>query len=108
MSGGFLWSDEKPAGWYLDSDNGDTFRLLVGYRGSLIRGHPMEGLRLVWDEVRRLCPHWPGFRPDRAAPALRDELERELRSACRTVVRALRSIDPSRGQSSGSDESLDA
>jgi hypothetical protein len=90
MSGGFMWSDEMPARWYFDPDYGYTFRFLIGFRASLIRGEPMEGLRPIWDEVRRLCPQWPGFRPERSDPALREELERELRSTCRSVTRALR------------------
>ena len=76
MSGGFMWSDEMPARWYFDPDYGYTFRLLIGFRASLIRGEPIEGLRPIWDKVRRLCPQWPGFRPERSDPVLREEFAR--------------------------------
>jgi hypothetical protein len=90
MSGGFMWSDEMPAWWYFDPDHGYAFRFLIGFRASVIRGEPMESLRPIWNEVQRQCPRWPGFRPERSDPALRPELERELRGTCRSVARALR------------------
>lgn len=107
FSGGFMYSDEMPARWYLDSnDGGYAFRRLIGFRASLIRAEPMEYLRPIWDEIQRLCPHWPGFRSERRDPALREELERELRHNCRSTVRALREVFGKRrrkrlGESSG-------
>ncbi len=91
LSGGFMYSDEMPARWYRDTDEGGyAFRFLIGFRGSLIRQEPMEHLRPIWDEVYRLCPHWPGFRSERCDPTLREELEHELRRNCRSAIRALR------------------
>ena len=90
LSGGFMWSDERPEAAYIDSENDYLFRFLIGFRASLIRGEPMEELRPVWDELQRLCPSWPGFRPERSDPALHDELKRELLKNCRYSTRALR------------------
>lgn len=93
MSGGFMYSDEMPAPWYFDPHHGRyAFRLLVAYRASVIRGHPVEYLKPLWVEVQRRCPHWPGFRPERSDPALREDLERELRGTCRSVLREVRRV----------------
>lgn len=91
FSGGFMYSDEMPAWSYRDThEGGYAFRCLIGFRASLIRQEPREDLRPIWNEIYRLCPHWPGFRSERCDPTLRDELERELRHNCRSTVRALR------------------
>jgi hypothetical protein len=93
FSGGFMYSDEMPARWCFDPDDGKyAFRLLIAFRASLIRGEPVEDLRPIWQEIHPLCPHWPGFRLERCDPALREELKRELRRTCRSVVRALRQV----------------
>ncbi len=49
----------------------------VGYRTSVIRGRPNEGFRCGWEELRRVCPDWPGFREERYDESLRAELERQ-------------------------------
>src|SRR5689334_3820530 len=56
FSGGFMYSDEMPAKWYFDpNDGGYAFRRLIAFRASLIRGEPMEHLQPIWDEIQRLC-----------------------------------------------------
>ena len=86
MSGGFLWSDEKPAG-YSDSAADYPLRHLLAYRASLVRGQPREELRSVWDAVLAACPQWPGFLPERCSPALAEELERAYKSSMRSLDR---------------------
>jgi hypothetical protein len=49
----------------------------VGFRTSVIRGSPKEGLRRGWDQLRTVCPDWPGFREERYDEALRADLERQ-------------------------------
>jgi hypothetical protein len=84
MSGGFVWSDEYPAGFTFTV--GDfAFRFLVGYRASLIRGAPREELRSVWDAVLAGCPDWPGFRPERRSTDLVTELDRASKRMMRSV-----------------------
>src|ERR1700689_1212629 len=69
MSGGFIWSDERPRD-YDDVVTGYAFRFLIGFRASLIHGKPREELRFVWDAVWAGCPDWPGFRPERFSTEL--------------------------------------
>jgi hypothetical protein len=84
MSGGFVWSDEYPAGFSWGT--GDfALRFLVGYRASLVRGAPREELRSVWDAVLAGCPDWPGFRPERRSTDLVGELDRASKRMMRSV-----------------------
>jgi len=75
-----FWSDEA----FLEfaavcHDRGSPWsRTPLVYRSSLIRGQPDEIGRAAWDELRRLCPQWPGFMPERCSPTLRAELERQI------------------------------
>ncbi len=51
----------------------------VAFRSSIILGQqPNEQDWLGWEELRRLCPEWPGFRAERYSESLRPELERQL------------------------------
>jgi hypothetical protein len=50
----------------------------VVFRSSLILGRPDERSRWGWEELQRVCPGWPGFRPERRSESLRAELERQL------------------------------
>lgn len=95
MSGGFGWSDERLGDVaFLCVEVGNwAFRYLMGYRASLIRGAPREELRAAWDQLRRECPDWPGFRPERASPDLAVELKREDRRICREFLRAERAYN---------------
>jgi hypothetical protein len=80
LSGSFIWDDEG----YLEfvavcRDKGcRAYWEPVVYRSSLILGRPDETFRRGWEELLRLCPGWPGFRPERYSEALRAELERQL------------------------------
>jgi hypothetical protein len=84
MSGGFQWSDERlgEAALACIACGSWAFRYLMGYRASLIRGVPREGLRAAWEQLSQECPHWPGFRPERVSPLLSAELDRESRRTC--------------------------
>src|SRR5262249_43060284 len=92
MSGGVQVSDERLWGaalvgrgsgvWAFLACGGWAFRYLMGYRASLIRGVPREGLRAAWEQLSQECPHWPGFRPERVSPLLSAELDRESRRTC--------------------------
>jgi hypothetical protein len=97
MSGGFLWSDEKPAG-YSDAAADYSLRHLLAYRASLVRGQPREELRSVWDAVLAACPQWPGFLPERRSPALADELERASKSSMRSLERLDRALSKTKKQ----------
>lgn len=76
----FVWNDEA----YLEfiaacHERGcKWFHDPLIYRSSLICGQPHEASRRAWDQLRRLCPDWPGFRPERSSRSLREELEREI------------------------------
>lgn len=55
MTGSFWWSDElvhEVSGLCVERDNW-SFRYLMGYRGSLIRGTPEEAYRPVLHRERR-------------------------------------------------------
>lgn len=79
-SDSFFWSDEA----YLEfaavchSYGCQSFRDPLVFRSSMIRGQPNEACRRAWEELMRLCPEWPGFRPERRCESLRAELERQL------------------------------
>ena len=82
FAGGFVWTDEwSPA---LEEacrrasavEFADFFRQVVGYRASVIRGDADEKLFPCWKALERLCPEWPGFRPERCSGALLADLER--------------------------------
>jgi hypothetical protein len=95
MSGGFAWSDERLAeAASICTEQGSwAFRVIMGYRTSLIRQIPREELRSPWDQLLRECPDWPGFRPERRAPSLAPALDREWRKTCvgfRRLERRLR------------------
>jgi hypothetical protein len=77
LSGGLVWDDELPREAIEACGRVDSWahRYVLGYRASLIRGEPSEGLRAAWDQLARECPEWPGFRPERQAAELREQLE---------------------------------
>src|SRR5262249_52343053 len=94
MSGGFAWSDERRGEvTFICMEHGSwAFRYVLGYRASLIRGAPREGLRASWDQLLRECPQWPGFDPERRSPTLAGELAREDQRTGRTLDRLDREI----------------
>ena len=81
LSGSLIWEDEFAD--YVEfvahcRDEGCLrYWEPVAYRTSVIRGRPTEGLRRGWDELRNVCPDWPGLREERYDEALRAELERQ-------------------------------
>ena len=89
MSGGFLWSDERPGGSYSEAAGDWAMRTLLIYRASLVLGRPCEQWRFVWDAVRAGCPGWPGFLPERCSPALAGELAQ----ASKRGMRHLNALD---------------
>jgi hypothetical protein len=55
--------------WFLDP---------LIHRSSIICGQPDEASRQAWEELLRLCPGWPGFRPERRSESLGEELNRQI------------------------------
>ncbi len=78
MSDSFWWSDEllREASLPCHLHKNWAFRYLMGYRGSVIRGEPDATLQLIWEQVERACPDWPGLHPERFSPTLAKELHR--------------------------------
>ena len=80
LSGSFIWDDER----YLEfvpvcrAKGCRAYWEPVLFRTSLIKGRPDETCRRGWEELRRVCPEWPGFRPERRSESLLRELERQL------------------------------
>ena len=79
-SGAFIWPDEAYFEFVAACRGRGNVRYYepVVYRSSVIRGQLREDCRRGWEELRRLVPQWPGFRPERSSEALRSELERQL------------------------------
>jgi hypothetical protein len=81
VSGSFIWEDEFAD--YVEfvahcrAQGCLRYWEPVGYRTSVIRGQRNEGFRRCWEELRKVCPDWPGFREERYDEALRAELERQ-------------------------------
>lgn len=80
LSGALVWSDE---GLVLSDEAaevtilvGTVIKRLAAYRASLILGEPRTEFADLWEEVREAAPNWPGFRPERQHPDLREPLER--------------------------------
>jgi hypothetical protein len=81
LSGTFIWTDENYVEFTAACRANDNLEYWdpVAYRASVIRGAPNEAYRRGWEEVQRLCPDWPGLRPDRSSPTLREALEQALK-----------------------------
>jgi hypothetical protein len=92
MSGGFAWSDERlsQSSTACMAQESWAFRVVTGYRASLIRGAPREELRPPWDQLLRECPEWPGFRPDPSRAAELDRESRKIDVCLRRIERRLR------------------
>ena len=95
FGGAFVWSDERPT---LDSPDGTIsitrfFQYLLWYRKSLIEESPVAAFSKYWDEFRRLCPNWPGFRAERCDPVLRSELDAEVSAAMAQIERVFDSCE---------------
>jgi hypothetical protein len=94
MTGAFWWTDElvQEIAHLCVARGNWSFRYLMGYRASVIRGKPEERFRPVWDQVARECPDWPGLRPERNCVSLATELHREGRKKCIEFLRLEREI----------------
>ena len=81
ISGSFIWGDELEG--YMEfvarcrAKSCLRYWEPIGFRSSVIRGQPDEQCRRGWEELRRVCPEWPGFREERYSESLRVELERQ-------------------------------
>lgn len=79
FAGGLLWTDEFPPDVISACDRAESwaYRVVIAYRASLIEDQPRDELRATWEQLLCACPNWPGFRPDRCSPELRNHLARE-------------------------------
>ena len=68
MSGGLIWTDERPS-FQVDADELGTLRIIWNYRTSLILGKPRTEFTEMWDSAVSLAPNWPGFLPVRREPS---------------------------------------
>jgi hypothetical protein len=80
LSGSFIWFDEAyfEFGAVCRHHGCLAYWEPVAFRSSLILGRPNESCRRGWEELQRVCPEWPGFRPERRSESLRAELKRQL------------------------------
>jgi hypothetical protein len=81
ISGSFIWGDElQDLIEFVAHCRGKgclRYWEPIGFRTSVIRGTPDERWRRGWEELRQVCPTWPGFREERYCEFLRGELERQ-------------------------------
>lgn len=93
QAGGFVWSDETPD-FQTEGDfpvSISRFMIyLISYRATVMRGAPFKPFEPHWNEFKRCCPNWPGFRAGRSDPELVDELDRELNSQFERLERMLK------------------
>jgi hypothetical protein len=70
MSDALLWSDELPVPSDRVKHALDTncLRGAFRYRTTLIIEKPDERYRAAWEQLKMLCPNWPGFLADRQRP----------------------------------------
>ena len=66
------------------------FQGLLWYRKSLIQEEPFGSFTEFWDAFKKACPTWPGFRPERCDPSLRDELNFDVDVLMRKLERVIR------------------
>jgi hypothetical protein len=67
VSGGLIWTDERPS-FEVDAEELGALRILWSYRTSLLLGKPRAEFQRVWDAAFALSPHWPGFIIERQQP----------------------------------------
>jgi len=84
LSGGFYWSDEGIKELAKASDN-YLYRYLIHHRASISAGRS-KGPFALWEQLLLACPNWPGFRPDRSAPALTSDLEQAWKVAEASIL----------------------
>ena len=80
LSGSLIWDDERYLDFVACCRGGGCSHYWepVVFRTSLILGRPEDECRPGWEELQRVCPEWPGFRPERRSVSLRGELERQM------------------------------
>lgn len=90
-SGAFVWSDEEFSRGDRSTETqlavGLLIKKLIAYRSSLIGGKPDESLEPTWREVQQAAPNWPGFRPERRHPDLREPLQQNTDDLLRGIDR---------------------
>ena len=67
LSGGLIWTDERPP-FSVDVEELGALRMLWNYRTSMLVGRPRAEFRELWDLAVKVAPHWPGFLPERQQP----------------------------------------
>ena len=68
LSGGIVWTDERPT-FPTSAEELGAVRALWSYRTSLYMGTPREAFAGLWWLARSVAPRWPGFLPERLQPA---------------------------------------
>ena len=84
FSGGFYWSDEGIEDLARASDN-YLYRYLIHHRALISEGKS-RGPFTLWEQLLLACPNWPGFRPERRAPALASDLEQAWKIAEASIL----------------------
>ena len=109
MSGGLLWSDERPA-VSLDHDaiEWDAFRLLLAHRTDSMMGRG-DRFPQLWRVAKELCPRWIGFRRERCVSTpesitVLEEGERQLDRQIRICERRWDREDRERDRCEGSEK----
>lgn len=83
LSGGLVWSDEftitilNELSDLSEEPIAHIFRYLWAYRSSLIEGQERQEFQPIWAEMQVIFPGWPGFRPERSSPDLKEQLIKE-------------------------------
>lgn len=98
LGAAFVWSDEKPDFNCPDATIPVTrfFQYLLWYRKSLMQEKPAVAFTVFWEAFHKACPTWPGFRPERCAPPLLDELNAEVDVMMKKLKRELEACDRQR------------
>src|SRR5947207_13169923 len=60
------------------------------YLASLIKCEPIGEYRRNWEQLRAVCPDWPGFRPERCGTDLLPDWQRALKRMCIGFEREMR------------------
>ncbi|MGJ8653738.1 MAG: hypothetical protein ACSHX8_10730 [Opitutaceae bacterium] len=80
MRGGFIWTDEMPD--YVSGRKGFLSCLMllakpIAHRSEMTLEKEIFRFEKEWNELRRECPDWPGFREERTHD---ERIKRELRA----------------------------
>jgi hypothetical protein len=96
----FHWSDEglSQAVRACRKHDSRAYHFAMVLRTSVMQGTPVEEYRPTWDQLRKACPEWPGFRPQRCSPELLPVWQREVRRMCLGLERELRDVEQGKSQ----------